>query len=118
MKLLILFGVLLIGTMFLTPKQKNIAGTWVLDAEEKKCEPTVLRIQMREGYFVGALDIPEQQVYDRIVSIQLENDSVKITFDKTGKCYVKASVTDSALIGTSLICDHAMPVKFYRPRKS
>ena len=118
MRLVILFSVLLIGTMFLKPKQKNIIGTWVLDADEKKCEPTVLRIQMREGYFVGALDIPEQQVYDRSVSVQIENDSVKITLDKTGKCYLKASVTDSVLLGTSLICDQATPVKFYRAAKS
>jgi hypothetical protein len=116
MKLVILAVALFAGTMLLAPKQKNIAGTWVLDTDSKKCEATVLRIQMREGYFVGALDIAEQQVYDRPVSIQLIHDSVKIMLDKQGTCFLKAAVRDSILVGTSVVSGHTQPVRFYRAR--
>ena len=65
MKLLILIVTLATGSAFFLPKQKDIAGTWVLDTTGKKCEPAVLHIQMAEGYFTGKLDMPDQQLYDR-----------------------------------------------------
>ena len=116
MKLLILIGALATGTLFLVPKQKNITGTWVLDTEGKKCETTVLRIQMAEGYFAGRLDIPEQQVYDRPVIIQLEKDSIKIQLDKKASCFIEAAITDSLLTGRSVVDGKVQPVKFYRAK--
>ena len=118
MKLLILLGVLFAGTIFLSPKQKNITGTWVIDSEVKKCESTVLRIQSTEGYFTGSLDIPDQQVYDRPVAIKLEGDSIKIILDKRQTCFLKVALTDSMLAGRSVVPGRVGPVKFYLARKS
>jgi hypothetical protein len=114
MKFLILLSLVLTGSIFLVPKQKNIQGTWMLDTGGKKCEVTLIRIQMTEGYFAGTLDIPEQQVFDKPVSVKLEKDSVKIIFDERGTCYVKAAVSDSFLVGRSVVCGEATPVRFYR----
>ncbi len=113
MKILILLGVLATGSIFLMPKQKNIAGTWILDTQGKKCEAAVLRIQMEEGYFAGRLDIPEQQVYDKPVSIQLRKDSIKILLDDKGSCYIEASVADLIFTGRSVVAGKSEPVKFY-----
>ena len=96
------------------PKQKNIEGTWILDPEGKKCEVTIIGIQMTEGCFAGTLDIPEQQVFDRPVSVKLEKDSVKIIFDERGTCYVKAALRDSLLVGRSVVSGEATRVRFYR----
>lgn len=63
MKLLFVIAVIL-TSMLLATKQKNIEGTWIVDTEGKEYEPTVLRIQMKEGSFTGTLDIPGQKVYD------------------------------------------------------
>ncbi|HEV8284606.1 MAG TPA: hypothetical protein VGQ09_09855 [Chitinophagaceae bacterium] len=117
MKILILIGVLTAGSIFLLPKQKNIAGTWVLETEGKKCETTILRIQMAEGYFTGRVDMPEQQVYDQPVLIQQKKDSIKILLDKNGSCFIEAAVNDSTLIGKSVVSDKAQSVKFYRAKK-
>jgi hypothetical protein len=114
MKLLLLLGVLATGTIFFVPKQKNITGTWVLDAKEKKCEAAVLRIQMAEGYFTAKLDIPEQEVYDKPVALQVAKDSIKIWLDKGKTCFIKAVVTDSVFIGKSFIGDKSETVRFYR----
>ena len=116
MKLLILIGVLATGTVFLMPKQKDIAGTWVLDTKERKWEAAVLRIQMAEGYFTGRLDIPEQEVYDKPVFIQMKKDSIKIVLDNRQSCFIEAAVTDSVLSGKSVICGMARPVRFYRQK--
>jgi hypothetical protein len=117
MKLLILICVLATGTVFLMPKQKDIAGTWVLDTKERKWEVAVLRIQMAEGYFTGRLDIPEQQVYDKPVSVQIKKDSIKIGLDDRGSCFIEAAVTDSVLSGRSVICGMTKAVRFYRQKK-
>src|SRR5215475_8894556 len=117
MKILILLSLVLTGSILLVPKQKNIEGTWILDTEGKKCEVTVIRIQMTEGYFAGTLDIPEQQVFDKPVSVTVDDDSVKIMFDEHGTCYVKAALTDSLLIGTSVVSGEATAVTFYRSAK-
>ena len=114
MKFLILLSLVLTGSIFLLHKQKNIEGTWILDTEGKKCEATVIRVQMREGYFAGTLDIPEQQVFDKPVSVKVGTDSVKIIFDEQGTCYVKAAVSDSLLVGRSVVSGEATPVRFYR----
>ena len=94
MKLPILIVTLATGFAFFLPKQKDIAGTWVLDTTGKKCEPAVLHIQMAEGYFTGKLDMPDQQLYDRPVTVQF--------------------VTDSLILGRSVVCGKMEPVKFYR----
>jgi hypothetical protein len=114
MKFLILLSLVLTGGIFLLPKQKNIEGTWILDTEGKKCEVTVIRIQTSEGFFVGTLDIPEQQVFDQPVSVKVDKDSVKIIFDEPGTCYVKAAVSDSLLVGRSVVSGEATRVRFYR----
>lgn len=116
MKLLLLFGVLLMGTAFLVPGQKNIAGTWVLETQEKQCETAVLRIQMTEGHFTGSLDIPDQQVYDRPVSIELRKNKVKILLDDNGSCFLELDIADSSLKGQSHVGNKTRPVKFYRPK--
>src|SRR5512138_2181715 len=112
MKLFILLGALATGSIFLLPEQKNITGTWILDTEGKKSEATILRIQMAEGYFAGKLDIPEQQVYDQPVSIQVKEDSIKILVDKNGSCFIEAVVNDSTLIGKSVVSGKSQSVKF------
>lgn len=114
MKLLILISLVLTGSIFLVPKQKSIEGTWILDTEGKKCEVTVIRIQRREGYFAARLDIPEQQVFDKLVSVMVQIDSVKIIFDEHATCYVKAAISDSLLVGRSVVSGETTPVKFYR----
>jgi hypothetical protein len=114
MKILILLSLALTGSIFLVPKQKNIEGTWILDTDGKKCEVTVIRIQMTEGHFAGRLDIPEQRVFDKPVNIKVDKDSVQIVFDANGTCYVKAAITDSSLIGTSVVSGEATAVRFYR----
>jgi hypothetical protein len=114
MKFLILLSLVLTGGIFLVPQQKNIEGTWILDTEGKKCEVTIVRIQMREGYFTGTLDIPEQEVFDKPVSVKVDKDSVKIIFDDQGACYINAAIKNSLLAGTSVVSGEATPVRFYR----
>ena len=114
MKLLILLSLVLTGSIFLVPKQKDIEGTWILDTEGKKCEVTIVRIQMREGYFVGTLDIPDQEIYDNPVSVKVDKDSVRITFDERGACYIDAAIKNSLLVGRSVVSGEATPVRFYR----
>jgi hypothetical protein len=114
MKLLILLGLLATGTLFLTPRQKNVTGTWVLDTKEKKCEAAVLRIQLAESYFSGKLDMPEQQVYDKPVGVQVATDSIKIWLDSDKTCFIKAVIADSVFIGRSFIGNKSEAVRFYR----
>jgi hypothetical protein len=114
MKLIILLSLALTGSIFLVPRQKHIEGTWILDTEGKKCEVTIIKIKKREGYFAGTLDIPEQQVFDKPVSVKVDKDSVKISFDEQGTCYVKAAVSDSLLVGRSVVSGETTPVRFYR----
>jgi hypothetical protein len=114
MKLLILLSLVLTGSIFLVPKQKNIEGTWILDTEGKKCEVTIVRIQMREGYFAGTLEIPEQEVFDKPVSVKVDKDSVRITFDGQGSCYISAAIKNSLLVGRSVVSGESTPVRFYR----
>lgn len=114
MKLLVLASLVLTGSIFLVPAPKSVEGTWILDTEDKKCEVTVIRIQMREGYFAATLDIPEQQVFGKPVSVNVQRDSVKIIFDERETCYVKAAIGDSLLVGRSVVSGEATPVKFYR----
>ena len=114
MKLLIVFAVILTGSLFLAPRQKNIEGTWILDREGKKYEATVIRIQMREGYFVGTLDIPEQEVYDKRIAIKVDKDTMTIILDEKETCFMKVILADSMLVGTSVVCGETAPVRFYR----
>ena len=114
MKLLILIATLATGSAFFLPKQKDIAGTWVLDTTGKKCEPAVLHIQMAEGYFRGKLDMPDQQLYDRPVTVQFNQDKIKILLDPKGSCFIEGTITDSLIIGRSVVCGKMEPVKFHR----
>ena len=114
MKLLILLSLILTGSIFLLPKQKSIEGTWILGTEGKKCEVTVIRIQMREGYFAGTLDIPEQQVFDKPVSVHVQKDSVRIILDERETCYIEAAISGSLLVGRSVVTGEETAVKFYR----
>jgi hypothetical protein len=114
MKLLILIVTLATGSAFFLPKQNDIAGTWVLDTTGKKCEAAVLRIAMSEGYFTGKLDIPDQQLYDQPVTIQFNQDKIKVLLDSKGSCFIEGIVTDSLILGQSSVCGHMEPVKFYR----
>jgi len=114
MKLLILIVTLATGSAFFLPKQKEIAGTWVLDTTGKKCEAAVLHIQMAEGYFTGKLDIPDQQLYDQPVIVQFNEDKIKILLDPKGNCFIEGIVTDSLILGQSAVCGQMEPVRFYR----
>src|SRR5580765_7675642 len=114
MKLLILIVTLATGSAFFLPTQKDIAGTWVLDTTGKKCEPAVLHIQMAEGYFTGKLDMPDQQLYDRLVTIQFDQDKIKILLDPKGSCFIEGTITDSLILGRSVVCGKMEPVKFHR----
>ena len=116
MKLLILIGVLATGTIFLVPHQKNITGTWILDTKERKCEAAVLRIELSEGYYAAKLDIPEQQIYDKPVSIQIKKENVKIWLDDKKTCFIQATISDSVLIGNSVVDNKSQPVKFYNAK--
>jgi hypothetical protein len=114
MKLLILIVTLATGSTFFLPKQNDIAGTWVLDTTGKKCEAAVLHIQMAEGYFKGKLDIPDQQLYDEPVTVQFNQDKIKVLLDPKGSCFIEGVVTDSLILGQSSVCGQMEPVKFYR----
>lgn len=104
------------GSAFLLPRQKDIEGTWVLDTTGKKCEAAVLRIQMAEGYFTGKLDIPDQQLYDQPVTVQFNEEKIKIILDPRGSCFIEGIVTDSLIIGQSAVCGQMEPVRFYRAK--
>ena len=69
---------------------------------------------MIEGYFAGVLDIPEQQVFDKPVSVKVQKDSVEIIFDEHETCYVKAAIRDSLLVGRSVVSGDVNAVRFYR----
>src|SRR5262245_22785063 len=114
MKLLILIVTLATGSTFFFPRQHDIAGTWVLDTAGQKCEAAILRIQLSEGYFTGKLDIPEQQLYDQPITVQFNQDKIKILLDPKGSCFIEGIVTDSLIIGQSTVCGQMEPVKFYR----
>jgi len=114
MKLLILIITLATGSAFFLPKPKDIEGTWILDTMGKKCEAAVLRIQMTQGYFTGRLDIPDQQLYDQAVTIQFNQDKIKVLLDSKGSCFIEGVVTDSLILGQSSVCSQMEPVKFYR----
>jgi hypothetical protein len=114
MKLLILIVTLAAGSAFFLPKEKDIAGTWVLDTTGKKCEPAVLHIQVAEGYFTGKLDISDQQLYDQPVTVEFNQDKIKILLDPKGSCFIEGIVTDSLILGQSAVCGQMEPVKFYR----
>lgn len=114
MKLLILIATLATGSALFLPKQNNVAGTWVLDTSGKKCEAAVLRIQMTEGYLTGKLDIPDQQLYDQPVTVQFNQDKIKVLLDPKGSCFIEGIVTDSLILGQSDVCGQTEPVKFYR----
>jgi hypothetical protein len=102
------------GSAFFLPGQKDIEGTWVLDTTGKKCEAAVLRIQMAEGYFTGKLDIPDQQLYDQPVTVQYNDEKIKILLDPKGSCFIEGIVTDSLILGQSAVCGQMEPVRFYR----
>src|SRR6185295_444537 len=114
MKILILIVTLATGSAFFLPKQKDIEGTWVLDTSGKNCEAAVLRIQMAEGYLTGKLDIPDQQLYDQPVTVQFNQDRIKVLLDPKGSCFIEGIVTDSLILGQSAVCGQMEPVKFYR----
>jgi hypothetical protein len=114
MKQIIIIGVLLTGSIFLLPVQKDISGTWVLDTNEKETEMAILRLKTSEGYFTGRLDIPDQQLYDQPVTIQLKNDRMKILLDNKGTCFIEATISDSLLTGTSVVSGKENPVSFHR----
>jgi len=114
MKLLILIVTLATGSTFFLPKQNDITGTWVLDTTGKKCEAAVLHIQMAEGFFTAKLDMPDQQLYDQPVTVQFTQDKIKILLDPKGSCFIEGIVTDSLILGQSVVCGRLEPVKFYR----
>jgi hypothetical protein len=116
-KLLLLIATLIAGTIFFLPTQKDISGTWLLDTSGKKCEGAVLRIQMEDGYFAGKLDIPEQEVYDRTVIVQLKKDKIRILLDNRETCFIEGKVSDSVLEGRSFVNGKGQPVKFFRSKK-
>ena len=112
MKLLILAISLLIGSIFLFPKQKDISGTWILDNTRKKFETTILHIQMGEGFYTGKLDIPDQELYDQPVGVRLNKDHVKILLDEKGNCFIEGNISDSSLTGNVVVDGKAQPVRF------
>ena len=111
-----LIGILAIGSAALLPKQKDINGTWVLDTSGKKSELAILRIKTSEGYFKGTIDIPEQELYDHPVWIQLDKDRIKIILDDRATCFIEGTVSDSFLIGRSVVGGVSREVKFRRVR--
>lgn len=86
MKLAILiFGVFITGIISISTPVANIKGTWVMQTGAGSCSPVVIRISMDEGTWVGKMDIPEQQVYDKEVDgIIVKGDSVFISVFKSG----------------------------------
>ena len=113
-KILIAFGVLLTGTVFLLPKHLQIEGTWVLNNKEKAGETAVLRIQLGEGYYLAKLDIPGQQVFDKPVSLQIKGDSIMVRIDEKEDCFIEAQFKDSLLTGRSVVDGRAEDVSFRR----
>ena len=113
-KILIALGVLLTGTVFLLPKHPHVEGTWVLDNKEKTCEAAILRIQFGEGYYLAKLDIPGQQVFDKPVSLQIKEDSIRIRIDEKEDCFIEAVINDSLMTGRSFVDGRAENVSFHR----
>ena len=69
------------------------------------CSPTLIRISMQEGIWVGKIDIPEQQVYDKqLYAVVVKGDSVMIQVSESGNS-IKAVLQSSSLLSGDLITD-------------
>ena len=106
MKVFILMAALATGAFFFARKQRDISGTWLLETKANKCEAA--------GYYTAKLDILEQEVYDRAVSLQVASDSIKIWLDATKTRFIKVAVNDSVFTGQSWVENKIEPVKFCR----
>jgi len=102
---ILLFGAFITGIISLSAPVTNIKGTWVMQTGEGMCNPVVIRISMGEGTWVGKMDIPEQQVYDKEVdAIIVKDDSVFIGVSKSGNS-IKAVLQNKHTLTGKLVTD-------------
>lgn len=116
-KILLVFVALATGTVFLLPKQQDISGTWVMDSKAAGCEAAVIRVQFGEGYYLATLDVPGQQVYDKPITLQMKNDSIKFMLDEKENCFIQAVIRGSSMTGRSIVDGRSEDVSFRRVKK-
>ena len=112
---ILLFGALITGLISLSTPATNIKGTWVMQSGQGSCSPTVIRISMDKGIWVGKVDIPEQQVYDKeVYDIRVNGDSVFINVSGSGN-YIKAALKQGNSLEGDIIADNSRTaVQFVR----
>ena len=104
---ILLFGTFITGLISLSSPVKNIRGTWVMQTNPGMCSPTVIRIKMDEGVWVGKIDIPEQQVYDKeVYAITVKEDSVLIKVSRSGN-YIKAVLESGNSLKGDIITENS-----------
>jgi len=108
---ILLFGTFITGMITLSAPVKNISGTWVIQSAPGTCSPAVIRISMDEGVWVGKMDIPEQQVYDKdVYAIAVDGDSMLISVSESGNSINAKLETDNSLKGTLVTDNSNTPV--------
>jgi hypothetical protein len=104
---ILIFGAFITGLISLSTPITDIQGTWVMQHEQTTCGPTVIRINMDKGIWVGKVDIPEQQVYDQVIDdIRVDGDSVFIKVSENGN-HIKAILKQANRMEGTLIADES-----------
>jgi hypothetical protein len=116
-KILLVFAALAAGTVFLLPKQLDISGTWAMNSNGADCEAAVIRVQFGEGYYFATLDVPGQRVYDKPIKVQIKKDSIKLTLDDKGDCFIQAVISGETMTGRSIVDGLSQDVSFSRVKK-
>jgi len=112
---ILIFGTFITGMITLSSPVKNITGTWVMQAGAGSCSPAVIRVSMEKGVWVGKMDIPEQQLYNKeVYAIQVNGDSVCIEVSASGNRINAQLKTNNNLAGTITTDTAQLPVQFIK----
>lgn len=100
---IVLAGAFITGLITISSPVKDIRGTWVM--KSGSCNPALIRISMQEGIWIGKMDIPEQQVYDKeVYAVVVKGDSVLINVSEAGNS-IHAVLKGSSTLTGDLITD-------------
>lgn len=112
---ILLFTAFITGMITLSSPVQNIAGTWVMQAGAGNSSPVVIRISMEKGVWVGKMDIPEQQLYNKeVYAITVNGDSVQIDVSATGNRIKAQLQAGNRLTGTIITDTLQQPVQFVK----
>ena len=105
---ILLFGAFITGLISLSTPVKDISGTWRIKTVDGICSPTVIRISMKEGIWIGKMDIPEQAVYDKeVYAVSVKGDSVFINIAKSGNA-IKTVLQGNNTLAGDLVTDSSI----------